>query len=48
MARVSVLVALLLLVAGCGEFYVRDVGPVLAVSVQGDTGGEELVDHTTR
>jgi hypothetical protein len=28
------------------KFYVRDVGPVLAVKVKGDTGREELVSHT--
>jgi hypothetical protein len=29
------------------KFYVRDVGPVLALKVKGDTGREELVSHTT-
>jgi hypothetical protein len=29
------------------KFYVRDIGPVLAVSVKGETGREELVRHTT-
>ena len=29
------------------KFYVRDVGPVLAVSVKGETGREELVSRTT-
>ncbi len=28
------------------KFYVRDVGPVLALKVRGDTGREELVSHT--
>jgi hypothetical protein len=28
------------------KFYVRDVGPVLALKVKGDTGREELVSHT--
>ena len=30
------------------KFYARDVGPVLAVAVKGETGREELVTHTTR
>jgi hypothetical protein len=29
------------------KFYVRAVGPVLALKVKGDTGREELVSHTT-
>jgi hypothetical protein len=29
------------------KFYVRDIGPVLALKVKGDTGREELVSHTT-
>ena len=28
------------------KFYVRDIGPVLALKVKGDTGREELVSHT--
>ena len=28
------------------KFYVRDIGPVLALKVRGDTGREELLSHT--
>jgi hypothetical protein len=28
------------------KFYVREIGPVLALKVKGDTGREELVSHT--
>ncbi len=28
------------------KFYVRDIGPVLALKVKGDTGREELISHT--